>query len=68
MAIAKVCNVDERSNAHPRAIQFASRAAPGIWIWHVQVDGPGPPFGSLQGEARSGEAGEGVRCDEPAAN
>ena len=38
MAIAKVCNVDERSNALPQAIQFASERTPGIWIWHVQVN------------------------------
>ena len=27
-------------------IRFASERTPGIWLWHVQVHIPGPPFGS----------------------
>ena len=27
-------------------IRYASERTPGIWIWHVQVNIPGPPFGS----------------------
>jgi len=29
-------------------IRYASERTPGIWIWHVQVLIPGPPFGSAQ--------------------
>ena len=27
-------------------IRFASERTPGVWLWHVQVHIPGPPFGS----------------------
>ena len=27
-------------------IRFASERNPGVWLWHVQVHIPGPPFGS----------------------
>ena len=27
-------------------IRFASERSAGIWLWHVQVHIPGPPFGS----------------------
>jgi hypothetical protein len=27
-------------------IRFASERNPGVWIWHVVVHVPGPPFGS----------------------
>jgi hypothetical protein len=27
-------------------IRFASERMPGVWLWHVQVHIPGPPFGS----------------------
>jgi hypothetical protein len=27
-------------------IRSASERSPGIWLWHVQVHIPGPPFGS----------------------
>ena len=27
-------------------IRYASERTPGIWIWNVQVNIPGPPFGS----------------------
>jgi hypothetical protein len=27
-------------------IRFASERSPGVWLWHVQVHIPGPPFGS----------------------
>jgi hypothetical protein len=27
-------------------LAFASERTPGIWLWHVQVHIPGPPFGS----------------------
>ena len=27
-------------------IRLASERSPGVWLWHVQVHIPGPPFGS----------------------
>ena len=27
-------------------IRFASDRSPGVWLWHVQIHIPGPPFGS----------------------
>jgi hypothetical protein len=27
-------------------IRFASERTPGVWLWHIQVHIPGPPFGS----------------------
>ena len=27
-------------------IRFASERSPGVWLWHIQVHIPGPPFGS----------------------
>ena len=27
-------------------IRYARERTPGIWLWHVQVHIPGPPFGS----------------------
>jgi hypothetical protein len=29
-------------------IRFASEQTPGVWLWHVQVNIPAPPFGSAQ--------------------
>ena len=31
---------------HIGRIRFASERTPGVWLWHVQVQIPGPPFGS----------------------
>jgi hypothetical protein len=31
---------------HIGRIRFASERSPGVWLWHVQVHIPGPPFGS----------------------
>ncbi|MET4244610.1 hypothetical protein [Bradyrhizobium sp. RT10b] len=27
-------------------IRSASERSPGVWLWHIQVHIPGPPFGS----------------------
>ena len=36
-----------RGNGQPIGrIRYASERTPGIWLWHVQVNIPGPPFGS----------------------
>ena len=29
-------------------IRFASERSPGVWLWHIQVHIPGPPFGSAK--------------------
>ena len=34
-------------------IRYASERVPGVWLWHVQVNIPGPPFGSTTSLARA---------------
>jgi hypothetical protein len=61
-------------------IRFASERTPGIWLWNIQVNIPGPPFGSAGtlddakqdfktawlAFAENGKAGGGVQGDERA--